>query len=515
MYERLAELIAQGQTEKALTELEKDRALLMEVSGADKADFFVLEASLWESLGNGAAELVAIENGLSADPVNYELYYMLGLYYIHSNVNKGYLCFETALFYCSVQEDRKVISEALEKLKDNPALRIKNISFMILSYNDLDILKKCIASIEQTMPPQSYEIVVVDNASTQDGVIDYLRDCSKKAEYRFKLVENHENVGFPAGCNIGASFCNPENDILFFNNDAVLTHTAVFWMRMGLYDNRNVGACGALSNSASLQEIDFDSIRPYLDKKLLDSLNQDSIRWHRKAGFEKALSIFEKYSYETKKELVNPYIKTFRLTGFALLVSNEALPRIKMTEGKVFDETFSPGYFEDDDLGIRLALAGFDQYICKNALVYHNGGGGCFEHNDDMERSREKFRKKWGFDIWAYSLFQEDVCNEVCEYASKKEAPLRIADFDAGFGSNASYLKKHLKNAYISCICVNSFAAAIAEKIADEVIYTGFEKDFIPWKKNSFDIIICEKKDLNIAQRLLRDDGKIVLYNCP
>lgn len=513
MFEALKELIIQGKRNEAVSEIEKQKALLYKYSASDRMKFFLLEAGLWERFGNGTAELFALENGLSEDPVNYEMYYMLGLYYIHINVNKAYLCFEMALFFCDVQEDREVIGKEIENLKQSSAVRVKNVSFMILSYNDLDILKKCIASIEKTMPPQSYEIVVVDNASTQDGVIDYLTDCSKKAEYRFKLIENHENVGFPAGCNIGASFCNPENDIFFLNNDAVLTQTAVFWMRMGLYDNRNVGACGALSNSASLQEIDFDSIRPYLDKKLLDSLKQDSMKWHRKAGFEKALSIFEKYSYETKIELFNPYIKTFRLTGFALLVSNEALPRIKMAEEKVFDETFSPGYFEDDDLGIRLALAGFEQYICKNALVYHNGGGGCFEHNDDMERSREKFRKKWGFDIWAYSLPQEKACEEVLKYAKKKRQPLRIADFDGGFGINASYIKSKLKYAYISCVCVNSFSAAIAEKIADEAVFVEFDQKNVPWTDGCFDVVICSFDDEKIAQSLLKSDGLIVINN--
>ena len=73
-----------------------------------------------------------------------------------------------------------------------------------------------------------------------------------------------------------------------------------------------------------------------------------------------------------------------------MMLSREAV-RCVAQDYKVFDELFSPGYFEDDDLGIRLARAGFEQYVCKNAFIYHNGGTGFAENENAMTESRNKF----------------------------------------------------------------------------------------------------------------------------
>lgn len=60
------------------------------------------------------------------------------------------------------------------------------------------LMQKCIESIRRYCIPDTYEIVVVDNAST-DGVREWL--CEQE-DVMTILVD--ENVGFPMGCNIGA-----------------------------------------------------------------------------------------------------------------------------------------------------------------------------------------------------------------------------------------------------------------------------------------------------------------------
>ena len=43
-----------------------------------------------------------------------------------------------------------------------------DLSIVIVNYNGGDLLLRCLASIEQHPPPGSYEVIVVENAST-DG----------------------------------------------------------------------------------------------------------------------------------------------------------------------------------------------------------------------------------------------------------------------------------------------------------------------------------------------------------
>ncbi len=491
MYEKLTECIAQSEYKKALYELQEEYLYLSEKSDMEVAQLCILEATVWEGLGDSKAEFDAIKKGLSYDNTNYELYYMLGLYYSYINVNKAYLCMEMALFYCGDEEDFAVIESSFNDIKKRPGLRVRNTSIMILSYNDLELVKACISSIEKTVPMGVYEIVVVDNNSDQEGVREYLREKRDGADYPFTLIESKDNLGFPKGCNLGAKACKSENDILFLNNDAVLMPCALFWMRMGLYDNRNIGATGPLSNSASLQEIELSEFESLLSKEIYLKAEKEKVKWHKLMEPGKAIEIFENYSAKRSAPLDIPYKKAFRLTGFALLLSRDAVSQIE-DEGRIFDEAFSPGYFEDDDLGIRLAGVGFSQYICLNSFVYHNGGSGFEGHSDAMEKGRERFKEKWGFDVWGYCLPWEEACEKVIEEAGKRKRPLRVIDFSCGFGANAAYLKSMCPGIYVAGVCRSSVEAGIAGLIADDCIYGEPNTLRLPWPDHSFDVAIAD-----------------------
>ncbi len=491
MFEKLTEFIAQGDYQEALYEFQEEFFHIEERTPSEAARLCTLEASIWEALLDGTAEYDAISRGLSFDNENYELYYMLGLYFRNINVNWAYLCMEMALYYCDQTQDLEVIKSSFDEIKEMPACTVRSVSIMILSYNDLDLLTMAIEAIENSLPHDSFELVVVDNASTEEGVIEYLREKKEAADYEFKLIENSENLGFAMGCNIGAQSCDKDNDIFFLNNDAVITKTALFWLRMGLYDNKNVGATGPLSNSASLQEIDDNA---FFDKLPEDLRTEEKIRnWHKFMEPSDAYNIFCEYASPRSTLLRNPYIKAFRLTGFALLVSRAALD-VVAGNGAVFDELFSPAYFEDDDLGIRLAVSGFEQYICVNSFVYHNGGSGFGGNNELMEESREKFREKWGFDIWDYSLPWLEACDEVLEIDKEKKGRLRVLDFTCGFGANAAYIKSRKKDIYIAGVCNSSFAAGIAKMTADDVTFGEPNTVRIPWEDHSFDVVIADKE---------------------
>ncbi len=504
MFDKLSDLISRGELQDALYEFQDEYFHINERTPSEAARLCVLEASIWEGLNDGTAELNALYNGLHYDQTNYEIYYMLGLYYMNINVNWAYLCLEMALDYCTDDGDVQIIESSFDMVRNRPDCRVRNTSVMILSYNDLELIQMCIDAINKYAPARS-EIVVVDNASTEEGVIDYLKEASRTSRLNFTLVLNDENLGFPAGCNLGAKKCAPGNDIFFLNNDAIVTPLSLFWLRMGLYDNRNVGATSAFSNSASLQEIDALSFKPFVDdKKVFEAEGA----WHKKLGAARAYKAFEDYASERVPVYINPYVKSFRLTGFALLLSREAIFAVA-PDLQVFDEFFSPGYFEDDDLGIRLSSAGFQEYICKNSYIYHNGGDGFEGHADAMEKGREKFESKWEFDIWSYSLPWESACEEVIRLAKEKKGMLRVLDFSCGLGANASYIKSRTTNVFIAGVCANSFAAAVAGNIADETAFGDANTTRLPWDDHSFDAVIAEKAYVSRGQigRFLSPDG--------
>ena len=490
MYDRLKDLIAQGDIQEALYELQNEYVHIEERTRKEAAELCVLEASIWEQLGDGQAELRAIEKGLNFDGGNYELFFMLGVYYRYLNVNKAYLCYEMSAHYCTVAEDKTEILKELENIRSDPAFRVRNLSVMILSYNDLELMKRCVAAVEKYQPEGSTEIVVVDNDSDEEGLWEFLKEKEKSGKGSFKLALLDTNLGFAPGCNMGVLMARDDNDIFFLNNDAVLMQNSLFFLRMGLYDSRDVGSCGAFSNSASLQVVDTDEL------------------WDEKPPYKEALEIFREYSRKHGIPKHLPYIKRFRLTGFALLLSREAIGAVA-ADGQVFDEAFSPAYFEDDDLGIRLARAGFTQYLCCNSYIYHNGGDGSFGASKGMEEGRQGFIDKWGFDIWGYSLPWFEAADAVIELAKERRGHLKVLDFTCGFGATASYIKSKCPGVFIAGVCRTSFEAGIAKHMVDDVVYGELNTVRLPWKSHSFDVVLAETIFVNKARigENLREGG--------
>lgn len=479
MLDKLSELVSNGDYKEALYEFQDEFLHIEEKSPQEASKLCVFEATLWEALCDSRAEFDAISRGLSYNQKECELFYMLGLYYININLDQAFLCMEMALHYCEEADDREIIQNALEEIRSNRALRVRNTSIMILSYNDLDIMKECIEAIEEYQPAGSFEIVVADNASTEPGVLEYLREKKAGADYNFVLIENPENYGFSKGCNIGAAACDPGNDIFFLNNDAVLTRNALFFLRMGLYENRNVGATGPFSNSASLQELPVKELMgtgPEVKEALIRHAARHSI------------------------PMAHAYIRRFRLTGFAVLVAREALDAVA-PDMKVFDEYFSPAYFEDDDLGFRIAKAGFSQYLCKNSFVYHRGGSGFSgDKSRSVQEAREKFTEKWGFDIWGYCHPWYEVADQVIDLAAERGGILRVIDFTCGMGANASYIKSMCPDVYVAGVCFTSIEAGVAGNMADDVVWGEPNTLKLPWPEHSFDVAIAQKQFVSKAR---------------
>lgn len=93
------------------------------------------------------------------------------------------------------------------------------VSIIVLNYNGLEFLKKCLLSIDRQTYPQ-IEVVVTDNNST-DGSVGYVKGLNKVV-----LVANKENYGYAKANNIAAQ--KATGDFLFFlNNDTELYEDAV------------------------------------------------------------------------------------------------------------------------------------------------------------------------------------------------------------------------------------------------------------------------------------------------
>jgi GT2 family glycosyltransferase len=112
-----------------------------------------------------------------------------------------------------------------------------DISIIIVSYNTKEFLKACIESIYKTTQNIKFEIIVVDNASS-DGSLEILK---KLKAPNFKLIENKENLGFSKANNVGVKEAIGRY-VLFLNSDTVVGEKTLEGMVKFMDENQHVGA---------------------------------------------------------------------------------------------------------------------------------------------------------------------------------------------------------------------------------------------------------------------------------
>ena len=97
---------------------------------------------------------------------------------------------------------------------------IMKVSIIIVNYNTLHVLRPCLDSIIEQTIGIDYEIIVVDNGST-DGSIEAL-----SADSRITLISTGENLGFGRANNKGLEQAKGEY-IFFLNSDTLLKNNAI------------------------------------------------------------------------------------------------------------------------------------------------------------------------------------------------------------------------------------------------------------------------------------------------
>lgn len=456
-------------------------------------DLAIFEASIANEFKDEKRVFQCISKGLAYNHENYELYFMLGNYYRESNPNKAFLCYENAEYYCKT-EDLTYIEEVKESIYIEGNVQVVPISIVVLSYNSKDITALCLESIRQNVYYKSYELIVIDNAST-DSSVEWLKEYEQSyfnsyGVNNLLILYNNENSGFPKGCNQGIHAARKENDILLLNNDTVVVPNSIFWLRMGLYESDKIGATGSVSNYANNGQM-------VIEKK-------DSIEEWFQYGIERNIPL--EYSYEKKAWLM----------GFAL-----ALKRTALEETGYLDERFSPGNYEDNDIGYRLLQKGYTQLLCKNSFIFHFGSVG-FRKNQEkydllLNTNRAKLREKYCMAIDDYSWIRDDLIKYVKK--DNNSEILNILDIGCGLGTTIARIESMDPTCNVYGIEVKKEIVELTKSLAN-VILGDIETMYIPFDKEYFDYIILGNifEELNnpitTLERIhpyLKKDGKIIM----
>lgn len=110
------------------------------------------------------------------------------------------------------------------------------LSIVIVSYNTKDFLKNCIKSIYETSKDLSFEIIVVDNNSS-----DGSQSLVSKTFENVILIKNTENLGFSKANNIGVKKTIGKY-VLFLNADTIVHENTLKHMVNFMDKNEKAGA---------------------------------------------------------------------------------------------------------------------------------------------------------------------------------------------------------------------------------------------------------------------------------
>lgn len=241
---------------------------------------------------------------------------------------------------------------------------------IVVNWNGGDLLKRCLASIAAHPPSFTYEIVVVDNAST-DGSREWLQSLNDS----IRLVTNDANVGF-GQANNRAFVETTAPFLLLLNNDAEVTAKSIDALVATMKTEAKIGVVG-----------------PRLVNP--DGSLQASVWRNPTTPFELLANAFRLYKILPGKLRANLLLgyhwdhshrrEASLLSGAALLVRRSVIDSVGG-----FDQRFHM-YGEDTEWCLRISRGGWQMVFEPEAVVIHHGGASASKRWTSLEKRREEY----------------------------------------------------------------------------------------------------------------------------
>jgi GT2 family glycosyltransferase len=229
-----------------------------------------------------------------------------------------------------------------------------DLSIVIVTWNVVNLLEKCIESILLNLDGLSLEIFVVDNAST-DNTLQMLHERFPNVQ----IIANEKNIGF-ARANNQALRRVKGRFVLVLNPDTVLTDGALTKMINFMTDHPEVGVVGPYLcyPTAEVQE-PCARLLPTLTSILLYEVLQ--IYKLPLIGKWLVKKYIFPYDYHVTQEVE-------AVSGAAMVLRREV---VEVIDG--FGESFIH-CGEDIDLCFRVRKAGWKiSYLCDAAVIHFSG----------------------------------------------------------------------------------------------------------------------------------------------
>ena len=297
--------------------------------------------------------------------------------------------------------------------KDAPLL-----SIIIINRDGMKHLERLFCDFMKNVQYPNYEILVVDNAST-DKSIELLKELSD--DLPLKIIENKENESFSRANNKAAEIAEGEY-LLLLNNDVEPTYGWLNQMMQTALKSRDIGAVGA-------KLVYPDCSKSRHNKNSSFKVQHRGIAFMEEDGFIKPYNMGNRATFETEEKEEEARAA---VTAAALLIE-----KTKYFEVGGLDEGYVYGY-EDVDLCLKLLKKGYKNIYSPKTLLFHYEFG-TQEKSKNKEVMERRLKNKWLFmEKWNKWLRRELLMDKLNCNRLFSETPLKIAFAVTETGENSS-----------------------------------------------------------------------------
>jgi GT2 family glycosyltransferase len=232
------------------------------------------------------------------------------------------------------------------------------IDVVIPVYKGLEQTRACIESVLATKRDPRLEVVVVDDATPDPAIAQYLRGLSEQG--RITLLANEANLGFVQSVNRGMAL-HADRDVVLLNSDTEVANDWLARLDAAAHSGRDVGTVTPFSNNATICSYPYEGWKGGLPGML---------------GLAKLDALFAKANARRTIELPTA-------VGFCMYIRRDCLAAI----GAFDAERFGRGYGEENDFCMRAGKAGWRNILAADVFVYHEGSVSFSDERFDLVKA--------------------------------------------------------------------------------------------------------------------------------